>query len=240
MKAYINSWLRLLPDFEIVRWDETNFDVDSINFCKQAYCMKKWAFVSDYVRLFALHEFGGVYLDTDVEVIKSFNSVLADRKLILGTNDMGGLVSSFIASEPGHPFVKTCLEMYVRKDFIRPDGRPDLTPNTSLMKKILIEEYGYDGTNKRQTLPEGIEVYPDDFFQVKSLVSGKRHLTGNSCMIHHQTLTWVPFRVKLMYFLRTRLIVAICGPERYFRFVSALKDRKNDLFKKSKKYESGY
>ena len=76
LQAYINNWKKIIPDYQIIRWDESNFDVNSLSFTKEAYDSKVWAFVSDYVRLYALYNYGGIYLDTDVELLTDFDHLL--------------------------------------------------------------------------------------------------------------------------------------------------------------------
>ena len=150
MKRNIESWKKFCPGYEIICWDEKNYDINnSIPFVKQAYACKKFAFVSDYVRLEALYREGGIYMDTDIELVKPLDDFLhhrfftsteyiADNVRILNVKDrlypdgtkknpeeiiIGiGIMSAFWGVEPRHPFMSDCLNFYKDKNFILPDG----------------------------------------------------------------------------------------------------------------------
>ena len=124
----MDSWKRVLPDYEIVEWNEDTFDVSSILWTKQAYEAKKWAFVSDYVRLYALFSQGGIYFDTDVEVLKPLDQLL-DTELLLGfeSNDM--LTTAVIGSVARDPLIGSIIAAYQEKQFIKQDGTYDTIPN---------------------------------------------------------------------------------------------------------------
>jgi mannosyltransferase OCH1-like enzyme len=224
----MDSWQMLIPDYTFICWSESNFDVNSSQFCKEAYQHKKWAFVADYVRLYVLDKYGGVYLDTDVMLLKLFDHLLEDFQLVLGTEDMGGIITSFIASIPNHPFIRECLDFYNQRSFLISKKQIDTTPNNRFFKKTLTR-YGFNGKNERQMLRESIILYPDDVLHVKSLVSGKFHLTENSYMIHYHTLTWVSKRTKMIFWVRIYLIVPLVGVRRYYKATVIVRHLLNGL-----------
>lgn len=216
----MESWKEYLPDYEFKLWNEETFDVNAFSFTREAYKAGKFAFVSDFVRIHALAKEGGVYLDTDVEVLRDLGPLLSAR-VVLGTDDSGNL-TALMASEKGHPYFERILQIYQNRSFIKADGAMDMEVNNLLLEREL-SAYGYVLKNQRQHLSEGIEVYPDDYFHVKSLLSGKVHRTGNSYAIHWHTLLWIPWYTRVLRFIRLYVIVPVFGAKRYQRLTSLLK-----------------
>ena len=111
-KKCIKSWKKYLPDYEIIRWSEENVNLEECPFIKEAYENKKWAFVSDYVRTYALYEQGGLYLDTDVKILKNVEDII-DKNLVFGYEDSGYFGTAVIATNITHnPYIKEILEYY--------------------------------------------------------------------------------------------------------------------------------
>lgn len=215
----IESWKRHLPDYEFKLWNEESFDVKAFRFTREAYEAKKYAFVSDFVRVYALATEGGIYLDTDIEILRDLAPVLSDQA-VLGTDDSGNL-TALMASEKGHPFFEEILDIYKTRSFIKEDGTPDTEVNNLLLERELAR-YGYIRANQRQHLCEGIEVYPDDFFHVKSLLSGKIHKTENSYAIHWHTLLWIPLSTRIIRFMRLYVLIPIMGERLYNKMIKAI------------------
>lgn len=219
----IETWKKHLPDYEFHLWNEGNFDIAMCNFTKQAYEKKQYAFVSDFVRVYALMHFGGIYLDTDIEVVKTFDEAL-NYNVVLGTDETGNL-TAFMAAEAGHLFFADLEDLYRGMEFVLPDGSLNTRVNNQWMQDSL-KQYGYELKNEHQHLELGIEVFPDEYFHAKSLVSGKLHQTKQTFCIHHHTLMWVPFRTKMVRFLRMKVLVPLLGAERYLRLVGTIKGEK--------------
>lgn len=215
----IESWKRHLPDYEFKLWNEESFDVKAFRFTREAYGAKKYAFVSDFVRVYALATEGGIYLDTDIEILRDLAPVLSDRA-VLGTDDSGNL-TALMACEKGHPFFEEILDIYKTRSFIKEDGTPDTEVNNLLLERKLAR-YGYIRANQHQHLREGIEVYPDDFFHVKSLLSGKVHKTKNSYAIHWHTLLWIPLSTRIIRFMRLYVLIPIMGERLYNKMIKAI------------------
>lgn len=171
------SWKKNLPDYEVIRWDETNFDLENApNFVKTAFQNKKWAFVSDYVRAYALYHHGGVYLDTDVEIKQSLNPFLT-HGAFSGFEQTGSPFTALWAAEKNHRWPKLVLEYYERQPEF------SLKTNTRIVSEILEQEYKVDPTvNGLQKLDEGIFIYPSETFCVDVPVNF-------AC--HHFNCSWV-------------------------------------------------
>lgn len=208
----INSWHKYMPEYKFMLWNEETFDVNSVPFTKQAYDNKKWAFVSDYVRVYALNKFGGWYLDTDIEILKPLTP-FEDNRMILGT-DSDGALTALMGSEPSHPYWKQMLETYDKMSFVKEDGTFNMTVNNTHLQSIL-QSYGYVFENKYQELKEGIIVYPDEYFHVADVEKGSLHKTNNSYAIHWHTLLWTSNMSHWMRFFRIHIMKPIFGEDRF-------------------------
>lgn len=216
----IESWKKYLPDYQFMLWNEEAFDVTTLPFTEQAYMHKKWAFVSDYVRVYALYKYGGWYLDTDIEIVRPLMS-LEQYRLVLGT-DEEGFLTALMGSEKTHPFWKKMLDYYHNIQFIQSDGSLNMEVNNTYLQKQLLT-YGYIIENKYQELAEGIVVFPDDYFHVVSLTTGKRHQTKNTYAIHWHTLLWVSNKTRFIRFVRMKVLAPLLGGNNYNRFAKTMK-----------------
>lgn len=201
----MESWRRFCPDWEIVRWDEKNSPLTDNDYVRGAYEKKKWAFVSDYVRLVALCEQGGVYMDTDVELVASPEKYL-EHDAVLGFESREHIATCFMACTAGHPVFRAAREAYAAAAFVREDGSLDQTTNVQRMTELLAK-HGLEKNNARQTV-SGVEIFPSEVFSPKSLQTGKIRRTENTCAIHHFNASWMSPRQRL----NTRL-AQILGPK---------------------------
>lgn len=199
----IESWKKFCPDFEIKEWNESNFDINQCAYVKEAYNAKKWAFVSDYVRLYALVQEGGVYLDTDVEVIKPIDELL---KLIAfsGFETSHAVTSGIIAAESNLPIFKELLHEYSKIHFIKSDGEMDLAPNIIRITKTMVN-HGLKMNNQKQTILD-MTIFPKDYFCPKSPKTGDINLTPNTYTIHHYSGSWLHPLMKRMKKIRIYFI----------------------------------
>lgn len=185
---YIDGWRRVCPGYEVKRWDESNFDVAARRYTAEAHAAGKYAFVSDVARLHALVSEGGIYLDTDVEVVRPFDPLLDDTAFA-GYEGTAHVATSTLACESGHPFFRKMLESYDSRCFTRPDGTPDGMTNVGLITDMLAGEgLACDG---RQTRVAGITVYPFDRFSPYDYVDGRMRRTENTFAVHHYAQTWL-------------------------------------------------
>lgn len=188
-KNCIKSWQTILPDYEIIEWNEQNFDIQGNDYVREAYEQKKYAFVTDYVRLYALFNHGGIYMDTDVEVVKSLDDLLSNRAFT-GVERGEYCVTGTLAAEASHPWIGKLLSYYDNRKFILEDGKLDVTTNTVIITKITKEMYRWNEGNKLSILEDGVVVYPFEYFCAKNGMTNEYHITKNTYTIHHFNGSW--------------------------------------------------
>nr|WP_314546836.1 glycosyltransferase [uncultured Empedobacter sp.] len=196
----LDSWKKILPDYEIIEWNETNFDINCCDYVKLAAESKKWAFVSDYARALALYEMGGIYMDIDVEVKFSLDEFLIHRAFS-GFEIKGSPFTALWATEKGHPWAKRVIDFYDEKTSF------DLTTNTVFVSDLLVKEYGIDpDRDEYQEGKDGIVIYPSTYF---CLDLPKNYAT------HHFVGTWHdrdypnPFKDYVHAYYKTRVFSEI-------------------------------
>lgn len=184
----IVSWHRFMPDWEYKLWNEDSFDVNSVPYVKEAYEVKKYAFVTDYVRLYALYTEGGVYMDTDVEVLKSYNDLLGLPAFTgyEGSKHMPP-VTGTMASEAGGVWVKEQLDVYKGIHFVKEDGSWDLTPNTNRISDVM-RSNGFIPDGNYQVYKD-LHVFPVEYFCPRQ-TTGEFLLTENTYCDHHFMGSW--------------------------------------------------
>ncbi|NLD93696.1 MAG: glycosyl transferase [Fibrobacter sp.] len=193
IKRCIKSWREKCPDYQIIEWNESNFNVNQCNFTKDAYSIGKWAFVSDYARFQILNNIGGVYLDTDVELFKSLNDFL-NYKMFTGFESYNRVNPGLIwGSEKETRLVDEILNVYRNKDFFDSNGIPVLETVVDIVTKILVQK-GLQLDGKKQCVDD-LMIFPEDFFSPKSYFTGKETITHNSYTIHHFAASWKPWYV---------------------------------------------
>lgn len=225
IKVCMASWQKYLPEYRFMLWNEDSFDISkSCDFVRQAYGNKRWAFVSDFVRVWALNQYGGVYLDTDVEVCKPLDKFLNER-MVLGTDELGHL-TAFMASEPNHPFWKEIIDVYSNMQFVNKDGSFNTTVNNAYIENKL-HLLGYEIANKNQQIGQGIKIYSDDYFHAVDHMTGKWHTTSNTHAIHWHTLTWCDRSTHINRFIRVKMLGKIIGGKSANKFFSFLHNLKN-------------
>lgn len=184
----IETWKKILPDYKIIEWNKENFDVNISPYTKEAFDEKKYAFVSDYVRLYVLYNYGGIYLDSDIKILKSFDNLL-ENKAFSGFESEDKIGVWLIASEKKNPIIKEMLDCYNNKHFRKKDGSLDLEPNTIFLKKIF-KKYGILFNNTMQK-NEYITIYPKEYFCPLDYESKELNITKNSYAIHLFNGAWM-------------------------------------------------
>ena len=183
----IESWKKNCPDYEIIEWNEKNFDLNCCKFVSDAYKEKKWAFITDYVRLYAMVNYGGIYMDTDVEVCKSLDSFLKNEAFS-GFQTLDSIPTGIMACQKGYPIFKKLLEDYEKRSFYKSDGSLDLTLNVEHITNEFLK-YGLKLNNQKQIVA-GFALYPIDYFCAKSFNTGKINKTENTYTVHHFAGSW--------------------------------------------------
>lgn len=190
----MKSWKKFFPDYEIIEWNEDNFDVNINTYTREAYREKKWAFVSDYARLYIVYHYGGIYFDTDVEVVRDFSKLLI-RYGYLGfentSNDPNGKTVNTglgFAAAPHDEVIKALMDDYENISFIGKNGEMDLTPcperNTNVLKRLGLKT---DGSIQRLG---NLVIYPFDYFCGIDIANSHRYVTENTNTIHHYDASW--------------------------------------------------
>ena len=197
----IKSWNNCLPDYDLQLWNEDNFDVGCTAYTSEAYEAKKYAFVSDYVRLWALFNYGGVYMDTDVEVIEPLDCFL-DLPAFSGFESETFVPTGVMGSEQYGEWVREQLEYYTDRHFVRGDGSYDMTTNVETISKSMSEN-GFALDNTYQVYKGRVHVFPKEFFCPKSS-TGRLSVTDNTHCIHHFASSWNPVgrKIKKLFFRR--------------------------------------
>ena len=203
----INSWKRIMPDYTIKRWDETNFDIDSVPWVKEAIQMRKWSLASDYIRHFALYTEGGIYMDTDVKVFRPFDEFLSwdffssveyhptyflsqgihqiddagavrrDGDIVAGL----GLLAALIASKKANPFIKECLDYYGSRHFIQEDGSLYVDVINPGIMAMLATKYGFRYKDENQLLDGNMMVYSSSIFAGDPATRSKESYSMHYC-----------------------------------------------------------
>lgn len=203
IKKCIDSWKEKLPDYDIKCWNTDNFDVNICQYTKEAFQEKKYAFVSDYIRLYALYNEGGIYLDSDIEVIKKFDDLLDSHGFTCFENNH--TVAAWIfGSEKGNPLFKKFMDYYNDKAFILPNGEYDLTPNPVPITNICVQE-GLMLNGKKQELNH-IIIYPQEYFCPYNRATEELNITKDTYAIHYFNGTWISKQKKEIIMRRKQVI----------------------------------
>jgi len=191
-KTCIATWKDAFPDYEFKLWTEDNFNYKDCDFAKQAYENKKYAFVSDYARAKLLYEFGGVYLDTDVKVLRSFTDVLNNCSGLVGFERRAFIGTAVIACDKGNDSIKELLGYYETHDFVQKDGSFDNIANVSILTDILKEKGLVLGGEKQ--VVNNFLVTPREYFYPKKLSEKDFNVTNQTYAIHMCSNSWLTER----------------------------------------------
>ncbi len=184
----IDSWKEKLPDYEIRLWNAKNFDLSICPYAQEAYQERKFAFASDYVRLWVLYNYGGIYLDSDIEILKSFDDLL-DNKAFTCFEDSNGIAAWIFGSEKMNPLFKEFMDDYNGRRFVLGEGQYDMTPNPVPITKCLVK-HGLQINGKYQKL-DYITVYPMEYFcPFNPYRDGGDCFTENTYANHHFNGAW--------------------------------------------------
>ncbi len=196
----IASWKKYCPDYELKLWNEDTFDLSTNDYVKEAYEAKKYAFVTDYVRLWAIYNFGGIYMDTDVEVLKPLDCFL-HHPAFSGFEAPDRIPTGIMASEKHGKWAERELEYYQGRHFQKEDGSLDLTTNVTIITDNLVKD-GFQLNNCYQEHKGIIAMYPNDYFCPKDFFSNKIQITSNTFCVHHFSGSWFSPSAKIIVIAR--------------------------------------
>ena len=213
IRKCMDTWRKMLPDYDFKLWNTHNFDINSVPFVKQAYEQRKWAFAADYIRMYALYHEGGVYLDSDVKVLKPLDSLLnhgfmssleyhptqiekdGSRAMIDadGHRIKEGFVSGIqmqaavMGAEKGNRFIADVLDWYQTHDFINPDGSLLTNVVSPMIYAQVAEKYGFMYKDQDQPLQDDVMIYRSEIF-----AGNKHEVTPASYAVHLCAHSWHP------------------------------------------------
>lgn len=209
--AYIASWKKLLPDYEFRLWDLKRDNVGNKEWVRQAFEAKKYAFAADYIRLYALYHYGGIYLDTDVEVVRRFDNLL-HLPYFVGTEGNNWIEAAVFGAEKGAEWLQDIL-VYFDKPFINSDGSYALITLPQVMNGIIEKKRKVIVANKREIMEKADQNYSShfylfekDFFSPKNMGTGIITKTDNTYAIHHFAMSWIPASQKFIPNLKRALM----------------------------------
>ena len=220
-KKCIKSWRKYMPDFEIKEWNESNYDVRKVSYMQEAYECKKFAFVSDYARFDIINEYGGIYLDIDVEIIKPLDELLEGNESFSGFENEKGQVNAglILASQANNLILRETLEMYDQATFLDAERRADLTTVVVRFTNIL-ERHGLLPQNEIQRL-DHMTIYPVEYFNPMETDNFQVRITENTYTIHHFNASWTTpsnrFRIKVKKLLGPNVSNFISAMKRKFK-----------------------
>ena len=202
----IESWKKMMPDAEIIRWDESNYGVTKNTYMKEAYESKKYAFVSDYARLDIVYNEGGIYLDVDVELIKPIGEEFLRREAFFGFQTRANNGQYYINTGlgfgacKGNVLIKKIMDDYEGESFVNSDGSLN-TVSCPTRNSIVFLNEGFELTNTKQVI-NNIAVYPATYFCPIDEQTGKKEIVKNTVSIHHFNASWLDTSGKIKRALR--------------------------------------
>jgi len=220
----IKSWREKLPDYKIIEWNEDNFDISMNSYVEEAYKNKKYAFVSDYVRLYALYNYGGIYMDTDVQVIKKFDDLLLNEGF-MGFEDKELISTAVIGASKGNQLIKEWMETYKNRHFFE-KGKMNTITNVRVITNFLLD-CGLKQNNTIQTIEKGnFIIYPIEYFSPLKLGKKEPNITSNSITIHWFEGTWLS-GCQLVKIKFINIVKAIIGFKNYNKIKCMIKNNKS-------------
>ena len=195
LQNYMASWKKFLPDYEFWKWDFTRFPRGTSQWVDEAFDNKKYAFAADYIRIFALYNYGGIYLDMDVEVLKPFDDLLSRREFICWEADHKGPEVAAFGAEPKNFWMETWLKYYENRHFVKSDGKFDVLPLPQVLMKVMANN-GWKWSKIGESVANSVEIFSSDYFSPKSYQDGKIYLTEKSYCIHHFAGSWLSPKAK--------------------------------------------
>lgn len=225
VEYYISTWKKFMPDYELMLWDLKRFPLEKNTWVKQAFEAKKYAFAADYIRLYAVYHYGGIYFDTDVEAVKNFDELL-HLPYFIGTEGNKMLEAGVFGAEKEMNWVKDCLDYYEGKTFVNEDGSLNTHTLPSIMGKQISEKRVFKSLVVNHQVEyhndEFLYVFPREYFSAKEMGTGKLLRTENTYSIHHFAMSWIPKKDRFLSDFKRKLM-SVLGAENISNLIKLLK-----------------
>lgn len=217
IRSCIKKNKNILNDWQFIEWNEETYDISCCDYVRGAYEEKKYAFASDYARFDILYKYGGVYLDTDVEMIKTFPKEFLEKEGFMGVESNNKIAPGLVfACKPGNPIVLEILEDYRKDKFLLNDGSYNLETVVDRVTRIF-QRHGFITNGEKQEI-EGFVVYPCEYFCAYDFVMSEFNITEKTISIHHYTATWVSLYSKLKKKIQ-KFIRLVFGKKIYLKLI---------------------
>lgn len=200
IKKCIDSWSAVLPDYEIRLWNFDTLGEHCNRWVREAYQHKKYAFAADFVRVFALYNYGGIYLDSDVEAVKSFDRLLHLPYFFCQEAGGWAVEAACMGAEKGHPLFKSLLEYYRDRPFVKDDGRLDMLTMPEIMQPVIYRDFkvvGIDSPEEFDFDPGSLSILPSEYFSPVDTRTMEFKGTSRTIAIHHFAASWCPWHMRL-------------------------------------------
>lgn len=209
VKKCISSWEKNLPEYEIIEWNEENFNIENFSFAKEAYNIGNYAFVSDYVRVYALYKYGGIYLDTDTEILGSLDKFLSQPSF-WGFEEKNYIATSIIGAERNNELIKDFLDYYDNLSLYDEKGHVKKFTNVLVVTELLKNRgIVLDGTF--QTVEGVATIYPQEYFSPYDYINCYMKKTANSVAVHHFYKSWLPLSARIRSNIKKGIVLIIGG-----------------------------
>ncbi len=208
----IQSWKRYLPDYQFVLWDRMKVETIESEWLKQTIALRKYAFAADFIRIYAVSHYGGVYLDSDVELVASLNPFL-NHDFFIGVEYNNDLEPAVFGAISGHLWLTDLLAYYQNRSFIKNDGTLDLKPLPTIFNETAAVRYRLKSNGKMRFINnEGLAIYPCEYFSPKNIYFKKIQKTGHTVAIHHFNGSWYKKTGKtIIKQIFHQLLYKLCG-----------------------------
>lgn len=233
MQKCIASWKKFCPDYEIIEWNEDNIDISDCEYAQEALANNKWSFLSDYVRYKVIYEHGGIYLDTDVELIKNFDPLLTNSCYFGFENNSQVNSGLGFGAEPKHTVISEICDVYRSMKLFLEDGSINRDIVTVVTTKVLLK-HGLIQENTLQHLSD-VTIYPTEYFAPKNYNSLKTIITENTYSIHQYVASWQTKKQRIRHkkevwkdfivHIPNLIILSVLGEDKYNKIKQKIKKR---------------
>ncbi len=214
VERFIADWKKKLPDYTFMEWNEENTDISGCVYAREALSAGKYAFVSDYVRVKRLVEYGGVYMDTDVKIIRRFDEFLQGAGAVLSMERPGCLSTAFMAAAPGQALFAEFLASYEERHFIKSDGTEDLTTINDALTALFVRQGLIGRARETEVLPGNVYIYPPEYFSAFDMDYWNPEVTENTRVLHCAASSWHSPKYRIKGFIYDNMY-RVLGRDRY-------------------------